>query len=52
MKRLFIFLSLVACLISGCSFDVHMVTPLPVEETLPPVTPIIFPPAAPVSIPG
>lgn len=50
MKRLFVFLSLIVFLISGCSFDVHMVTPSPVEATSPPVTPIVFPSAAPVSI--
>ena len=50
MKRLFIFLSVIVFLISGCSFDVHMVTPAPVEATPPPVTPIVFPSAAPVSI--
>ena len=50
MKRLFIFLSVIVFLISGCSFDVHMVTPAPVETTPLPVTPIVFPSAAPVSI--
>ncbi len=50
MKKSFVFLSLIVFLISGCSFDVHMVTPLPVEATLPPLTPITFPSPAPVSI--
>jgi len=45
MKKIFLFLSVVVLLISGCSFDVHVITPVPMEEevTLPPVTPIIFP---------
>lgn len=46
MKKVFLFLSVVILLISGCSFDVHVVTPAPVEPTaLPSATPIIFPPS-------
>jgi hypothetical protein len=46
MKKVFLFFSAAAILISGCSFDVHWVTPQPVEATLPPVvpTPIVFSP--------
>jgi len=50
MKKIFTFLSLIVFLISGCSFDVQLVTPASAEETPPLVTPIVFPSAAPVSI--
>jgi len=50
MKKLFVFLSLIVFLISGCSFDVHVLTPAPAEATPPPVTPIAFHSAVPVSV--
>ena len=51
MKKVFLILSAVVFLVSGCSFDVHMVTPAPasVEATPAPVTPITFPSPEPVS---
>ena len=45
MKKVFLFLSAIVFLVSGCSFDVHMVTPAPAVITLPSATPIIFPPS-------
>lgn len=49
MKKVFLILSAVVFLVSGCSFDVHMVTPAPMEVTPPSVTPITFPSPEPVS---
>lgn len=54
MKRLFILILTIAFFLSGCSFDMHWVTPaptVPVEATESLVTPIVFPSAAPVSAP-
>ena len=53
MNRLFVFISAVAFLLSGCSFDMHVVTPVPVpvEDVRSPVTPIVFPVEASVSVP-
>ena len=54
MKRLFVFTSVVAFFLSGCSFDMHWVTPapaFPVDATESPVTPIAFPVDEPDSSP-
>jgi hypothetical protein len=53
MKKVFVFLSAVVFLISGCSFDVHVITPAPVDvlPTVPSATPIIFPPSETPVIP-
>ena len=50
MKKLFFLLSAIVFLISGCSFNVRMVTPAPLEATLPPVAPIVFSSTAPVAV--
>jgi hypothetical protein len=54
MKKVFIFLSSIAMLLSGCSFDVKVITPAPVSmdaTAFPSATPIIFPPSETPVIP-
>ncbi|MFT3893372.1 MAG: hypothetical protein QM730_17225 [Anaerolineales bacterium] len=48
MKKVSAFLSSLVFLISGCSFDVHVITPAPIAvnpTAYPSATPIIFPPS-------
>ena len=54
MKKVFLFLSAFVFLVSGCSFDVHVITPAPVSAEVtayPSATPIIFPPSETPVIP-
>ena len=51
MKKLFLVLSIIVLLGSGCSFDAHILTPLPVEATAPPLTPTAFFSSIPDSTP-